>query len=84
VDANQQADGASEADALAAGLAAASWVMAAISALGVLLAVVAIRRHRAAQGTLQDSAAAAAAHLITLPTTAAGAARARPTTEDAP
>lgn len=83
VDANQQADGAPEADALAAGLAAASWVMAAISALGVLLAVVAIRRHRAAQGTLQDSAAAAAAHLITLPTTAAGAARARPT-EDAP
>lgn len=84
VDANQQADGAPEADALAAGLAAASWVMAAISALGVLLAVVAIRRHRAAQGTLQDSAAAAAAHLMTLPTTAAGAARARPTTEDAP
>lgn len=84
VDANQQADGASEADALAAGLAAASWVMAVFSALGVLLAVVAIRRHRAAQGTLQDSAAAAAAHLITLPTTAAGSARTRPAAEDAP
>jgi EmrB/QacA subfamily drug resistance transporter len=73
VDANQRADGAPDADALAGGLAAASWVMAVISALGVLLAVVAIRRHRAATGTLQDSAAAAAAHLITLPTTAAGA-----------
>jgi hypothetical protein len=68
-----EADGAPDADALAAGLAAASWVMAVISALGILLAVVAIRRHRAATGTLQDSAAAAAAHLITLPTTATGA-----------
>jgi len=75
VDANRQADGASPADALAAGLAAASWVMAVFSGLGVLLAVVAIRRHRAAQGTLQDSAAAAAAHLMTLPTTASGSSR---------
>ena len=40
------------ADALASGLAAASWVMAVFSALGILLALVAIRRHRAAQGTV--------------------------------
>lgn len=66
--------GASPSDALASGLAAAAWVMAVLSALGILLAVVAIRRHRAAQGTVQDSAAAAAAHLITIPTSAAGAA----------
>jgi len=46
--------------------------MAAISALGILLAVVAIRRHRAAEGTTQDAAAAAAAHLHTIPTTASG------------
>lgn len=85
VDANRQADGASPADALAAGLAAASWVMAVFSALGVLLAVVAIRRHRAAQGTLQDSAAAAAAHLMTLPTTASGGSgRAVPAGGEAP
>jgi hypothetical protein len=44
--------------------------MTIFSALGVLLAVVAIRHHRAAQGTVQDSAAAAAAHLHTLPTSA--------------
>ena len=49
-DANQTDDGASAADALAAGLAAASWVMAVFSALGILLALVAIRRHRAAAG----------------------------------
>lgn len=79
VDANRLADGASEADALAAGLAAAAWVMAVISALGIVLAVVAIRRHRLASGTVQDSAAAAAAHLITLPTTATHA----PTAGDA-
>ena len=73
VTANQTDDGASTADALAAGLAAASWVMAAFSALGILLALVAIRRHRAAQGTVLDAAASAAAHLHTLPTTAAQA-----------
>ena len=61
--ANQTDDGASTADALAAGLAAASWVMAAFSALGILLALVAIRRHRAARGTVLDAAASAAAHL---------------------
>ena len=49
-DANQRGDGASAADALASGLAAASWVMAVFSALGILLALVAIRRHRAAAG----------------------------------
>ena len=68
--ANQTADGAAPADALASGLAAASWVMTVISALGILLAVVAIRRHRTATGTVQDAAASAAAHLHTLPTTA--------------
>jgi MFS family permease len=68
--ANQTEDGAAPAEALASGLAAASWVMTVISALGILLAVVAIRRHRAATGTVQDAAASAAAHLHTLPTTA--------------
>jgi EmrB/QacA subfamily drug resistance transporter len=74
VTANQSADGASASDALASGLAAASWVMAVFSALGILLAVVAIRRFRAQQATVQDAAASAAAHLHTLPTTAAPAA----------
>ena len=70
VQANQLDDGASPADALASGLAAASWLMVVISALGILLAVVAIRRHKEAQGTALDAAASAAAHLHTLPTTA--------------
>jgi MFS family permease len=74
VQANRIEDGKSAADALAAGLAAASWMMVVISALGILLAVVAIRRHRAAQGTAQDAAAAAAAHLHTIPTSASGSA----------
>lgn len=74
VGADRTSAGASPSDALASGLAAAAWVMAVLSALGILLAVVAIRRHRAAQGTVQDAAAAAAAHLITIPTSAAGAA----------
>ena len=74
VQANQLDDGASASDALASGLAAASWLMAVISALGILLAVVAIRRHRAAEGTVQDAAASAAAHLHTIPTTASGSA----------
>ena len=68
--ANHQADGESAADSLAAGLAVASWVMAVFSALGILLALFAIRRHRAARGTVQDAAASAAAALHTLPTTA--------------
>ena len=72
VQSNQLDDGASAGDALASGLAAASWLLAAISALGILLALVAIRRHRAAEGTAQDAAASAAAHLYTIPTTASG------------
>ncbi|VTR75776.1 MFS transporter [Cellulomonas hominis] len=67
VDANRRADGAAEGDALAAGLASASWVMAVLSAVGVLLTFVAIRRHPAGTGTFRDAAAAASAHLITLP-----------------
>lgn len=66
---NHTDDGASKADALASGLAAASWMMAIFSFLGVLMAVV-IARHRAAKGTLEDAAAAAAAHTFTLPTSA--------------
>jgi len=67
--ANQVDGGASQSDALASGLAAASWVMAVFSFLGVLMAVV-IGRHRAAIGTVEDAAAAAAAHTHTLPTSA--------------
>lgn len=74
VQVNQIDDGASASDALASGLAAASWLMAVISALGILLAVVAIRRHKSATGTTQDAAASAAAHLHTIPTTASGSA----------
>ena len=48
--------------------------MAVISALGILLALVAIRRHRAAEGTVLDAAASAAAHLHTIPTSASGSA----------
>lgn len=70
VGANQLDGGASASDALAAGLAAASWVMVVFSALGVLMAVVAIRRHRAETGTVLDAAASASAHLHTLPTSA--------------
>ena len=66
---NQTADGAARADALASGLSAAAWTMAIFSFLGVLMAVV-MGRHRAAKGTLDDAAAAAAANTFTLPTTA--------------
>lgn len=66
---NQLTEGQQNADALASGLAVASWVMAAFSFAGVLMAVL-IGRHRHAEGTLDDAAAAAAAHLHTLPTTA--------------
>jgi EmrB/QacA subfamily drug resistance transporter len=61
--------GQSEAHALAAGLGAASWVMAVFSVAGVLMAVL-MGRHRTATGTPADRAAAAAAHTHTLPTTA--------------
>jgi MFS family permease len=70
---DETAGGASAADALAAGLAAASWVMAVFSIAGVAMAVL-MGRHRAARGTLADSAAAAAAHTHTLPTSATPAA----------
>ncbi|MEV0794971.1 MFS transporter [Kribbella sp. NPDC050459] len=66
---NRTADGASQGDSLASGLAAASWMMAIFSFLGVVMAFV-IGRHRAATGTLNDAAAAAAAHTHTLPTSA--------------
>ncbi|MFD7021220.1 MFS transporter [Promicromonospora sukumoe] len=76
VTANQVADGAADADALSSGLAAASWVMAVFSALGLLLAIVVIVRYPAGRPGVSDSAAAAAAHLHTLPTTAAAPAAA--------
>ena len=67
---NQTADGASQAGALASGLAAAAWAMAIFSFLGVLMAFVMGRRYRAATGTLNDAAASAAAVSHTLPTSA--------------
>jgi EmrB/QacA subfamily drug resistance transporter len=67
--ADRTAEGRSGAEALSAGLAAASWLMAAFSLAGVAMAV-AMGRHRTARGTLADSAAAAGAHLHTLPTSA--------------
>jgi EmrB/QacA subfamily drug resistance transporter len=67
--ANHTTDGASQADALASGLAAASWLMAIFSFLGVLMALV-IARHRATTGTTDDALVAAAAHTHTLPTSA--------------
>ncbi len=69
VTANQATDGASQSMALATGLAAASWMMAIFSFLGVLMAFV-MARHRTPTGTLNDAAAAAAAHTHTLPTSA--------------
>jgi EmrB/QacA subfamily drug resistance transporter len=74
--ANQTDDGAARGDALASGLAAASWLMAVFSVLGVLMAVL-MGRHRAARGTLNDAASAAAAHTYTLPTSATSG-RSRP------
>lgn len=68
--------GASMSDALAGGLAAASWVMAGVSLLGVVMAVL-MRFRKMETGTLQDAAAAAAAHMHTLPTTASGSGDAR-------
>jgi EmrB/QacA subfamily drug resistance transporter len=71
--AGRTAEGASAPDALASGLATASWVMAGISFAGVVMAVV-MGRHQPPRGTLEDSAAAAAATSMTLPTTATGSA----------
>jgi EmrB/QacA subfamily drug resistance transporter len=70
--ADRTAEGKPVADALAAGLGTAAWVMAAFSIAGVVMAVV-MGRHAAARGTLEDSAAAAASHSMTLPTSASGA-----------
>lgn len=70
---SRTAKGASGSDALASGLATASWVMAGFSLMGVVMAVV-MGRHQAARGTLEDSAAAAAATSMTLPTTATSSA----------
>jgi len=69
VSANQRDDGASAASALASGLAAASWVMAVISLVGVAMAVVFIRRFRPGQGkgTMEDVLAAAASVVHTVP-----------------
>ena len=66
---NQVTGGESQSVALASGLAAASWMMAVFSFLGVLMAFV-MARHRTPTGTLNDAAAAAAAHTHTLPTSA--------------
>ena len=76
--ADHAAEGNPPADALASGLATASWVMAAFSLAGVVMAVV-MGRHRATRGSLGDSAAAAAAHTHTLPTTATATATATTT-----
>ena len=67
--ANRTAAGESAADALAAGLGTAAWVMAGFCIAGVVMAVV-MGRHRPASGTLDDAASAAAAHTHTLPTSA--------------
>jgi MFS family permease len=67
--ANQTAKGASNADALSSGLGAASWVMAAFSVAGLLMAVL-MGRHKTARGTVHDAASSAAAPLHTLPTSA--------------
>jgi hypothetical protein len=68
VSANQRDDGASAASALASGLAAASWVMAVISLIGVAMAVVVIRRIRSGQrGSMEDVLAAAASVVHTVP-----------------
>jgi MFS family permease len=63
---NHVADGASQADALAAGLSSACLLMAILSASGVAL-VVLLRRHRPREPQAIDLAAAAAAPLHTIP-----------------
>jgi EmrB/QacA subfamily drug resistance transporter len=64
---NHLADGDSSSDALAAGLAAASILMAAWSALGVAL-IALMRRHHLRSPTSADRAAAAAVSTFTIPT----------------
>ena len=69
VTANQQADGASAADALSSGLGAASWLMAVFSLFGVVMVVVFIVRLPSGEGrgTLDDVMAAAASAVHTVP-----------------
>jgi EmrB/QacA subfamily drug resistance transporter len=67
--ASRTTQGQPTSDALASGLATASWLMAAFSVAGVVMAIV-MGQHRATQGTLADAAASAAAGSHTLPTTA--------------
>jgi EmrB/QacA subfamily drug resistance transporter len=69
--ASRTAAGKSASDALSVGLGTASWIMAAFSAAGVLMAVL-MGRHRPAKGTLADAAASAASVSHTLPTSATG------------
>lgn len=69
--------GSSVPEALAAGLAVASWMMAGLSLAGVVMAVF-LKRYRMPRGTLADAAAAAAALSHTLPTTATGTGTDRP------
>jgi hypothetical protein len=69
VTASRLADGRSAADALNAGLQATSWAMTVISLAGVAMAVL-MGRHNQPSGTVDDAAAAAAAHTHTLPTSA--------------
>ncbi|KAA1418429.1 MFS transporter [Mumia zhuanghuii] len=66
---NRTDAGHTNGEALAGGLAAASWVMAGLSFAGVLLGVL-MKRHREARGTLNDAASAAASPVHTLPTSA--------------
>jgi EmrB/QacA subfamily drug resistance transporter len=70
VTASRVQEGLSKSEALARGLSATAWVMAVFSVAGVAMAVVMGRRYRAARGTLEDAAAAASAHMHTLPTSA--------------
>ena len=69
VTANQQADGASAADALSSGLGAASWLMAVFSLFGVVMVVVFIVQIPSGEGrgTLDDVMAAAASAVHTVP-----------------
>lgn len=69
------AAGKAMSDALASGLAAASWVMGLLSLVGVVMAVL-LRKHKLAVGTMQDAAASAAAHMHTMPTSASGSGQA--------
>ncbi|MEP9361344.1 MFS transporter [Nocardioides sp. CN2-186] len=69
VTADRLSDGDPASVALTAGLGTTAWVMALLSLLGVIMAVV-MGRHPQARGSLGDAAAAAASSAHTLPTTA--------------